>query len=257
VPVPLGPLFLWYGERLVKSKRKDDREGEGTKFTLDRKIFSSDIWYASPWKLKIWIYLIGHANHKDNSFMGIPLKRGQLIRSYRRIAKDCAYKVGYRVKKPSLDTVKTICDELRREGRTEQRSVHKGTLFTVCNYNDLQRFPKPRTERRSEHLTEQDKNDSNKEHMLKCFERFWEEYPKKVGKKVAKEKFLRLSLDEKKFQEIMRVLRIYRETREWIKDGGQFIPHPATWINQERWNDEVKPTREDEPMLDYIDQPVE
>jgi hypothetical protein len=25
---------------------------------------------------------------------------------------------------------------------------------------------------------------------------------------------------------------------EWTKDGGQFIPHPATWLNQKRWEDE-------------------
>ena len=54
-----------------------EREGEGTKFTLDRKLFSSDIWYDSPWKLKMWIYLIGNANHTDGHFMGIPIKRSR------------------------------------------------------------------------------------------------------------------------------------------------------------------------------------
>ncbi len=182
--------------------------------------------------------------------MGIPLKRGQLIRSYRRIAKDCAYKVGYRVKKPSLDTVKTICDELRREGRTEQRTVHKGTLFTICNYNDLQTFQKTRTE----HLTEQDKNESNKEYMLKCFERFWSEYPRKVEKKKAREKFLRLSLDEKRFKKIMEALRTQKESPQWKRDRGQYIPHPATWIHGERWEDETAPISDDEPMKDFLGQ---
>jgi hypothetical protein len=210
------------------------------------KLFSSDIWYASPWKLKIWIYLIGHANHKDNCFMGIPLKRGQLIRSYRRIAKDCAYKVGYRVKKPSLDTVKTICDELRREGRTERRTVHKGTLFTICNYNDLQTFRKTRTEQRSEHLTEQDKND-NTIYMLKCFERFWKEYPKKKAKKEAIKAWNKIKLDELLLKRIMDCLEKHKASKDWKKDGGQFIPYPATWLNGERWNDEidVKPTKKD------------
>ena len=26
---------------------------------------------------------------------------------------------------------------------------------------------------------------------------------------------------------------------QWIRDGGQYIPHPATWINGHRWEDEV------------------
>ena len=122
-----------------------DREGEGTKFTIDRKIFSSDIWFASPWKLKIWIYLLGNANHKDGNFMGVEIKRGQILRSYRTIAKDCGYKIGYRLKKPSIDTVRRICEELTKDLRTRSRTVHCGTLFTIINYNELQPLSKTRS----------------------------------------------------------------------------------------------------------------
>jgi len=118
------------------------REGEGTKFTIDRKIFSSDIWHSSPWKLKIWLYLLGKANHKDGNFMGIPIKRGQLIRSYRTIQKDCSYKVGYRLKKPSLSTISTICEELTKELRIERRSEHGGQVITILNYDELQQLRK-------------------------------------------------------------------------------------------------------------------
>jgi len=114
------------------------RNGEGTKFTLDRKIFSSDLWFDSPWVLKIWIYLLGHASHKDTRWMGIEIKRGQLIRSYRTIAKDCGYKVGYRLKKPSYDTVRRICEGFTKAERIEQRTVQCGTLFTILNYDKLQ-----------------------------------------------------------------------------------------------------------------------
>jgi hypothetical protein len=130
-----------------------EREGEGTKFTLDRKLFSSDIWFASPWKLKIWIYLIGNANHTDGYFMGVHIKRGQLIRSYRTIAKDCGYYVGYRLQKPSIDTVRRICEELTKEQRVVCRTVQPGTLFTICNYNSLQTFPKQRTVQRKGDLS--------------------------------------------------------------------------------------------------------
>lgn len=139
-----------------------DRIGEGTKFTLDRKIFSSDIWFASPWKLKIWVYLIGNANHTDGQFKGIPIKRGQLIRSYRKIAEDCGYYIGYRYEKPSVSTVKRICEDFTKDARTAQRTTHAGTLFTICNYNELQSFPK--SERHNERTgsgttAEQNKND--------------------------------------------------------------------------------------------------
>jgi len=125
-----------------------ERIGEGTKFTIDRKIFSSDIWFDSPWKVKIWFYLIGNANHTDGHFMGIPIKRGQLIRSYRTIAKDCGYYIGYRFKKPSINTVRRICEDLTKDSRIVRRTVQPGTLFSICNYNSLQPFPKQRTVQR-------------------------------------------------------------------------------------------------------------
>lgn len=140
------------------------REGEGTKFTIDRKIFSSDIWFASPWKLKVWIYLLGHANHKSTTWKGIELKRGQLIRSYRRIQKDCAYKIGYRTKKPSLHTIARICEELTKERRMTLRKEHGGQVITICNYDKMQLTPKhERNDERNDRgtLPEQDNNVNN------------------------------------------------------------------------------------------------
>ena len=119
-----------------------ERQGEGTKFALDRKIFSSDIWYDSPLKLKIWIYLIGNANHRDEIYKGVKIKRGQLIRGYRSIRKECGYRIGYRMKYPSLATVHKICEDLTKELRIERRTEHCGTLFTILNYNKLQFIPK-------------------------------------------------------------------------------------------------------------------
>jgi DNA replication protein DnaC len=38
----------------------------------------------------------------------------------------------------------------------------------------------------------------------------------------------------------MNSLNKYKKSPQWTKDGGQFIPHAATWLNQERWNDELE-----------------
>jgi hypothetical protein len=148
-----------------------ERVGSGTWFAIDRKIFSSDLWFSSPWKLKIFIYLLGHANHESNNFMGIELNRGELIRSYRTIAKDCGYKIGYRLKQPSLDTVRRICEELTKELRIQQRTVHQGTIFTIINYNELQPVSKQRIERRTVKQSYSDRTatvqDNNKEELIK------------------------------------------------------------------------------------------
>ena len=69
------------------------------------------------------------------------------------------------------------------------------------------------------------------------FESFWEIYPKHQDKKKAKQKFLKLCKDEKKYQEIMQGLRNVLPI--WAKKDTKYIPMPTTWLNGERWNDEV------------------
>lgn len=78
------------------------------------------------------------------------------------------------------------------------------------------------------------------------FESFWEIYPKHQDKKKAKQKFLRLCTDEKKYQEIMDGLRNVLPV--WAKKDTKYIPMPTTWLNGERWNDEVDLHMEELPF---------
>lgn len=78
------------------------------------------------------------------------------------------------------------------------------------------------------------------------FESFWEIYPKHQDKKKAKQKFLKLCKDEKKYQEIMQGLRNVLPV--WAKKDTKYIPMPTTWLNGERWNDEVDLQMEELPF---------
>lgn len=69
------------------------------------------------------------------------------------------------------------------------------------------------------------------------FESFWEIYPKKQDKKKAKQKFLKLCTNEKEYKAIMDGLRNVLPV--WVKKDTKYIPMPTTWLNGERWNDEV------------------
>lgn len=73
----------------------------------------------------------------------------------------------------------------------------------------------------------------------KYFEVFWKEYPRKVGKKYAKQVWDKKIKVEQIFS-ILEGLEAYKTSFEWLKDGGQFIPHPSTFLNGERWEDEVQ-----------------
>lgn len=77
------------------------------------------------------------------------------------------------------------------------------------------------------------------------FDAFWDLYPRKVNKKKSKEKFLKICKDEKIFNSIMRGLKKQMKSVEWQNDGGKYIPHPTTWLNGERWLDEVDESSDD------------
>ena len=70
------------------------------------------------------------------------------------------------------------------------------------------------------------------------FNEFWQAYPRKEGKKDAHRAWVKHQLDKKSEQIIDDVRK--RQTRHlpWL-DGRSFIPLPATYLNGERWTDEI------------------
>jgi len=70
------------------------------------------------------------------------------------------------------------------------------------------------------------------------FEQFWSSYPRKIKKKETLLIWQRKNLDLK-IEEILTGLNHYKQSEQWCRDGGKFIPHPTTWLNGERWNDEI------------------
>ena len=75
------------------------------------------------------------------------------------------------------------------------------------------------------------------------FENFWRAYPRRTGKGVARKAFVK-AIQKTTITIMLTALNWQRQQSQWLKDGGTFIPHPATWLNQERWDDEpcVMPT---------------
>lgn len=70
------------------------------------------------------------------------------------------------------------------------------------------------------------------------FDAFWQAYPRRVAKKAARTAWARLRPTPATLAKILAALDWQRHQPAWEKDGGSFIPYPATWLNQERWEDE-------------------
>lgn len=68
------------------------------------------------------------------------------------------------------------------------------------------------------------------------FDQFWIQYPRKVGKEAARKAFIK-AMTKTTTAKIMSAVEDLR-IRVAGKDQ-QFTPHPATWLNEGRWDDEV------------------
>lgn len=67
------------------------------------------------------------------------------------------------------------------------------------------------------------------------FERFWSAYPRKTGKGYAFECWIKHSPPTER---VLEALEWQKRQEQWVRDDGQYVPMPSTWINQWRWEDE-------------------
>ena len=72
-----------------------------------------------------------------------------------------------------------------------------------------------------------------------AFERFWAAYPRKTDKKDAKKAFFRLKPDEGLLNLLLAAIEKQKKSAQWAEEGGRFVPHPSTWLNGCRWEDEL------------------
>lgn len=72
------------------------------------------------------------------------------------------------------------------------------------------------------------------------FDRFWAAYPRKVGKPKAQTAFARLNATEQDLDRMLAAIERHTRAYGWNKkEVWKYIPHPATWLNQRRWEDEI------------------
>lgn len=118
----------------------------------------------------------------------------------------------------------------------KHRALQKEKQTPVCNADvTLQK-------RKSNVLDTDTDTDTDKippKKSAKRFSDFWSAYPKKVGKDAALKQFDLRKVDDALLVEMLTALAIQKQSPGWQKDGGQFIPNPATWLSQGRWQDEA------------------
>ena len=107
---------------------------KGGYIILSRKTIDSEIWSKPPLYLKVWVWLLSHAQFKG--YKG--LKRGQIRTKIPDIVKGISWKSGYRKEYPSKDQVYKVIAWLKKNNDiTTKRATH-GMIITIENYNIYQ-----------------------------------------------------------------------------------------------------------------------
>ena len=107
-------------------------------FIVARKLFGSEIWLRDPLYLKVWIWIIGKANHKDIKKNGRLYRRGELVTTYNKIIKAASYYHNRSHITPSLKKIRLILEWLQKEGMIAVKPLKSGLGLTGAD-------PKART----------------------------------------------------------------------------------------------------------------
>ena len=90
-----------------------------------------------------------------------------------------------------------------------------------------------------------------KEIYKEKFDNFWELYPNKKSKQETINWFNKSNMTDELYKTIIDKLKIFKKLKTW--QDIKFIPHPSTWLNQRRWEDEIDPS---ELIREPIERPI-
>ena len=128
-------------------------------------------------------------------------------------------------------------------------------IFDLCVVYRTQTDTQPVTQSRAEKKVYinniiNNKQNEKKQEAPDCereeyFARFWETYPVKVKKPVAKIEWNKL-VDPcvELYEKIIAAVERYKQTSRWKENNGAYIPYPETFLQDRRWEDEIRVTEQ-------------
>lgn len=145
---------------------------------------------------------------------------------------------GWRLLNHAKYRAKLGADE-RREYNRVMQAKHRHQKSLTVNFN---KHNKHKAEAEAEADTKAERK--NLDHLRDRFACFWSVFPRKVGKGAALKVWVRLAPSDALTAQMIAAVHAQSHSAQWQKDGGQFIPHPTTWLTQGRWEDAVEPSNQ-------------
>lgn len=218
---------------------------------LHRKILENPVVCKDADYFAVWIYLLVNATHKEYQaiFKGekITLQPGQLITGRYAIASQFSI---------SDSKVKRILIGFENDRQIDRQRSNQNSLITILNWDTYQQCDQQDGQPMTDNCPTTDRqlttNKNVKKERIKdigqksdqaneLFNQFWTNYPRHVSKSSAEKSFNKLKVTDAILEKMLKSLETQKQSRQW--SDKQYIPHPATWLNQKRWEDEI-----DEPQ---------
>lgn len=148
-----------------------------------------------------------------------------------------AEKIAFRFMRGQVDRNDKIS-----KARSEAGSSKKEQTQSNDNKSEQTETNEIKTEQTETKILKEEKKEKEKkekEDISQRFDRFWAAYPNKKAKQDAFRAFQKLKPDDDLLNRMLAALEREKESAQWQESGGRFIPHPATWLNGRRWEDET------------------
>ncbi len=235
---------------------------------LFTKILDSSIWLEDNPTRLIWITLI--AAMDENGFVQFASIKNLAHRAI--VKEDEAFKAVERLESPDPDSsdpenegrrvekvpggwivinaekyraivTREESKRLNRERVAKHREKSKNVMKCndlVIGSNDPVMQSEAYTEAYTNTISLSSEDEAPRDVILsKNFLLFWESYPKKTGRLASWKTWKKMRLDSK-IDTLLSALELQKKSSKWTEEGGRFVPNPLTWLNQGRWDDEVR-----------------
>jgi hypothetical protein len=221
---------------------------------LHRKMITHAVWSLPEPQFKVWITLLLEANHQERESWVkgelLNIQPGYIVRSQRHLAEDA--KVGHKVVRDALRHLEQI-GSIRTHKRTQRKVMIEIVNWPIYQGDDDYKGTKEDNSRAQqghiEGTTVRREEGKNTTLHQNGFDSFWSLYPKKIGKLAALKAWKKINPNPEVVETIVQAVGEQKACEQWSKDNGQFIPYPATWLNQGRWEDKVKGKTEEYERL--------
>lgn len=195
---------------------------------LHRKFLNWE-WYDDHNTTRLFMHMILRANHKDEKWRGILIRKGSFLSGRVQLSKETGL---------SERQIRTSLNRLKSTNEVTIQTTNKYSIYSMVKWDTYQ-SKRPADSHPSDQQSTTNNNDNNINN--KQFICFWDLYPsQRKGDKQKSFTAYQRALKKDTHENIMDGLKSYVQSDEVAKG---FAKGCAAWLNDSRWLNEYEPAQ--------------